>query len=189
MVAEGDSDDETHEDKKKIPQTTSSTQAKVPSLAANGGGGIDADPIGPVTPSSAADPTVAITHYNKPTTVDFSSRKISLAPTDVDDEECVDPPPIPPTPLESAPPNAFPPPIIAKTKSSSSAKGRKWKEPRVTHIQFPSSVAQGTQEDRPRRIPQIRAARGKDRERTRSGGVKGVIVPVSDPGMVEPDGD
>ena len=121
--------------------------------------------------------------------MDFSSHTISSTSTDLDDEEWVDPTPIPPTPLESAPPTAFTPPIIAKTKSSSSAKSRKRKEPRVAHVPIPSSVAEGTQEDRPRRIPQMSTARGRDGGRTQSGGVKGVIAPDPDLGMTEPDDD
>ena len=158
------------------------------------GGGTENDPVGPVTPSAAAGPTATIPHNNKNnklTAVDFSSRTISSTSTDLDDEEWVDPTPIPPTPLESAPPTAFPPPIIAKTKSTSSAKSRKRKEPRVAHVTvpFPSSVAEGTQEDRPRRIPQRSTARGRDGRRTQSGGVKGVIAPDPDPGMAEPEDD
>ena len=104
-------------------------------------------------------------------------------------------PPIPPTQLESAPPTAFPPPIIAKTKSFSSAESPKREEPRVAHahVPFPSSVAEGVQEDMPRRIPQMSTARGRDGRRTQSGGVKGVIAPDPDPdpdpGMAEPDDD
>ena len=50
-------------------------------------------------------------------------------------------------------------------------------------------MAEGTQEDRPRRIPQMSTARGRDGGRTQSGGVKGVIAPDPDPGMAEPDDD
>ena len=125
--------------------------------------------------------------------MDFSSRTISSTSTDLDDEEWVDPTPIPPTPLESAPPTAFPPPIIAKTNLSSSAKSRERKEPRVAHVPFLSSVAEGMQEDRPRRIPQMSTAHGRDEGRMQSGGVKGVIAPDPDPdpdpGMAEPDDD
>ncbi|KAN0141543.1 hypothetical protein V8E53_000005 [Lactarius tabidus] len=72
--------------------------------------------------------------------------------TDLDDEEWVNPTPIPPTtPLEPAPPT-FPPPIIAKTKSSSNAKSRKRKEA-CAPVPLPSSVTDGVQEDRPRRVP------------------------------------
>ena len=128
------------------------------------GGGTEDDPVGPITPSAAGS-TATIPHNNnnkKLAAVDFSSRTISSTSTDLDDEEWVDLTSIPPTPLESAPPASFPPPIIAKTKSSSSAKSRKRKEPRVTHVLFPSSVAEGTQEDRPRRIPQMSTVRGRD---------------------------
>jgi hypothetical protein len=151
------------------------------------GGGTEDDPVGPVTPSAANTNTNTLPHNTKLTAVDFS-RTISSDSTDLDDEEWVDPTPIPPTPLETAPP-AFPPPIIAKTKSSSSAKSRKRKEARA-HVPFPSSVQEDVQEDRPRRIPQMSTARGRDGGRTQSGGVKGVIAP--DPGPAElddPDGD
>ena len=48
------------------------------------GGGTEDDPVGPMTPSAAA----TIPHNNnKPTAVDFSSRTISSASTDLDDEE------------------------------------------------------------------------------------------------------
>ena len=170
-----------------------SSRAASESGQSGSGGGTEDDPVGPITPSAAAGPTATIPHNNnnnkKLAAVDFSSRTISSTSTDLDDEEWVDPTPIPPTPLESAPPTSFPPPIIAKTKSSSSAKSRKRKEPRVAHVPFPSSVAEGVQEDRPRRIPQMSTARGRDGGRTQSGGVKGVIAPDPDPGMAEPDDD
>ena len=54
------------------------------------------------------------------------------------------------------------------------------------HVTFPSGAAEGGQEDRPRRIPQMSTARGRDGRRTQSGSVKGVVVPASDPGMAEP---
>ena len=107
-----------------------SLRAASESGQSGGGGGTEDDPVGPVTPSAAASPIVAVTHNSNPTAVDFLSPTILSASTDLDDEEWVDPTPIPPTPLESAPPTAFPPPIIAKTKSLS-AKSRKGKEPRV----------------------------------------------------------
>ena len=109
---------------------------------------------------------------------------ISSASTDLDDKEWVDPTPTPPTPLESTLRTALPPPIIAKTESSSSAKSRKRKEPRA-HVPFPTSVAEGAQENRPRRIPQMSTARGRDGGRTQNGVVKGVIAPDSDPGMAK----
>ncbi|KAH9020204.1 hypothetical protein EDB85DRAFT_532534 [Lactarius pseudohatsudake] len=147
------------------------------------GGGTEDDPVGPVTPS-AAPPMSGGTISRKPNAVDFS-RTISADSGDLDDEEWVDPTPIPPTPLEPVPP-AFPPAMIAKTKSSSSAKSRKRKEARATvPVPFPSSVAEGAPEDRPRRVPQMSTARGRDGGRTQSGGVKGVITP--DPGPAEPD--
>ena len=65
------------------------------------GGGTEDDPVSPVTPSAAAGPTATIPHNNnkKLTAVDFSTRMISSTSTDLDDEEWVDPTPIPPTPL------------------------------------------------------------------------------------------
>ena len=156
----------------------------------SGQSGTEDDPVSLVTPSAAAGPTATILHNdNKPTAVDLSSRTISSASTDLDDKEWADLTPIPPTLLESATHTAFPPRIIAKTKSSSSAKSRKRKELRVAHVPFPPSVAEGTQEDRRRRIPQMSTARGRDGGRTQSGGVKGVIAPDPDPGMAEPDDD
>ena len=50
-------------------------------------------------------------------------------------------------------------------------------------------MVEGVQEDRPWRIPQVSTARGRDEGRPQSGGVKGVIVPASDPGMAEPGDD
>ena len=55
------------------------------------------------------------------------------------------------------------------------------------HAPFSSSVAEGAQEYRPRRIPQMSNARGSDEGRMQSGDVKGVIAP--DPGLAEPDDD
>ena len=92
----------------------------------SGGGGItEDDPVGPVTPSAVGGPTATIPrNNNKPTAVDFSSRTISSASTDLDDEEWVNPMPIPPTPLEPDLPIVFILPIITKTKSPDSAKSR-----------------------------------------------------------------
>ena len=53
------------------------------------------------------------------------------------------------------------------------------------HVPFPSSVAEGAQEDRPRRISQMSNTHGSDEGRTQSGDVKGVIAP--DSGLTEPD--
>ncbi|KAN0133892.1 Peptidase family C54 domain containing protein [Lactarius tabidus] len=143
------------------------------------GGGNEDDPVGPVTPSAANTKTLA--HNSKPIAVDFT-RTISPDSVDLDDEEWVDPTPIPATSLEPAPP-AFPPPIV-KTKSPSSAKSQKPKEASV-YAPFPSNVTQGAQEDRPRRVPQMSTSRGRNGGRTQSGGVKGVIAP--DFGPAEPD--
>ena len=90
-----------------------------------GGGSTEDDPVGPVTPSAVGGPTATIPrNNNKPTAVDFSSRTISSASTDLDDEEWVNPMPIPPTPLEPDLPIVFILPIITKTKSPDSAKSR-----------------------------------------------------------------
>ena len=115
------------------------------------------------------------------TTVNFL-RTISPDSADLDNEEWVNPTPIPATPLKIAPP-VFPPPI-SKTKSSNSAKSRQRKEAHE-HVPFPSGVAEGTQKDGPRRVPQMSTARGGDGGHTESGGVKGVIAP--EPGPTEPD--
>ena len=121
----------------------------------------------------------------KATAIDFS-RMILSESADIDDEEWVDPTLIPATPLETAPP-VFPPPI-AKTKSSS-AKSRKRKEARA-HVPFPSSVAEGAPEDRPRRVTQMSTARGRDGGRPQSEVVKGVIAPEAGPAeTVDLDGD
>ena len=117
-----------------------SLRAASESSQSGSSGGTEDDTVGPITPSS----TATIPHNNKPTAVDFSSRTISSASMDLNDEEWVDPTPIPPTPLESIPPTAFPPPIIAKTKSSGSTKSRKRKEPRVAHVLFPLSGGRHT---------------------------------------------
>ncbi|KAF8269972.1 hypothetical protein EI94DRAFT_1699158 [Lactarius quietus] len=99
-----------------------------------------------------------------------NSRSISSDLADLNDEERVDPTPIPPMPLETSPP-AFP---LPKSKSSSGTKSRKRKEHR-THV--PSCLARW----------RMSTARGRDGGRTQSGGVKGVIAP--EPGLVEPDDD
>lgn len=89
------------------------------------GGGTEDDPVGPVIPSAAPTMGGGGTIARKATRFDFS-RTISLDAAEIDDEEWIDPTPIPATSLETAP-RVFPPPI-AKTKSSSSAKSRKLKE-------------------------------------------------------------
>ena len=90
-----------------------------------GRGGTEDDPVGPVTPS--AGPTIGSgsTISREVTTVDFSCM-ISSDLVHLEDEEQVNPTPIPTTPLKTVPP-AFPPPIT-KTKLSSSAKSQKRKE-------------------------------------------------------------
>ena len=88
------------------------------------GGSTEDDPVGPVT-LSAVLIMGSGTMSRKATTVDFS-RTISSDSADLEDEEWVDPTPIPTMPLEMLPP-AFPPPIT-KTKLSSSTKSRKRKE-------------------------------------------------------------
>lgn len=171
--------------------------SRAESESGQSGGGTEDDPVGPVTPSAAAAPMAGrtISRIKPPNAavavVDFS-RTISADSGDLDDdEEWVDPTPIPPTPLETAPPafpdaamlQAPPPPpmMMAKTKSSSSTKSRKRKEARA-HVPFPTSAAE---EERPRRVPQMSTARGRDGGRTQSGGVKGVIAP--EPGPAEAD--
>jgi hypothetical protein len=116
------------------------------------GGSTEDDPVGPVMPSATNTNTNTLPHNTKLTAVDFSCT-ISLDSTDLDDEEWVDPTAIPPMPLKTAPP-AFPPPIIAKTKSSSSVKSHKRKEA-CAHVPFPSSVAEDVQEDRLQCVPQM----------------------------------
>jgi len=98
--------------------------------------------------------------------------------TSADDEEWVDPVPIPTTPLDATPPlfpsttastsgGAGSPPIMVKAKSSSSLKGRKRTEARVP-LPFLSSQAEGT-DDRPRCVPQMSAARGVMADGRRAG--------------------
>jgi hypothetical protein len=89
------------------------------------GSGTEDDPDGPVTPSVAN--TNTLPHNNKPSAVDFS-RTISSDSTDLDNKKWVDPTPIQATPLDPAPP-AFLPPIITKTKLSSTAKIRRGGRP------------------------------------------------------------
>jgi cysteine protease ATG4 len=169
-------------------------------------GDTEDDPVGPMTPG----PTTIVTD-NTPVkgTTSRKAHAVSFARTpsastdggegNLDDEEWVDPTPIPATPLDATPPALIPVPAppMAKTKSSSSnsAKSRKKhrKEARApalspsVSVPFPSSSprqnqgvtaaegAQGAEEDTSRRIPQMSMARGRDGGRTQSGGVKGVI--------------
>ncbi|KAF8269983.1 hypothetical protein EI94DRAFT_1798666 [Lactarius quietus] len=147
------------------------------------GAGTEDDPVAPVTPSAAPSSTIS-QQQRKATAADVDlSRTRSSDSADLDDEEWVDPTPIPPTPHELSPP-AFPPPIIAKSKSSSSTKSRKRKDYRA-HVSFPSSVVEGASEDRPRRVPQMSMVRGWDGGRTQSRVVKSVIAP--EVGSAEPD--
>jgi cysteine protease ATG4 len=158
------------------------------------------DAIGPITPAPTVSGTSVTTAPRKAQAVSFT-RAASADDGDLDDEDWVDPTPIPATPLEptlspfsdsSVVP--VPAPMMSKTKSSSSTQSRKRKEARtVVAVPFPSSQASGA-DDRPaRRVPQMSTARGRDGGRTQSGGVKGVISPEPehgaepDPGPVEPD--
>ena len=144
--------------------------SRAASESSQSGGGTEDDPVGPTTPSATASPTTnPISH--KTTTVVGFSRTISDSAHPNDEEEWVGPTLIPATPLEPTPP-AFPPPppIVTKTKSSSSAKSsRKRKEARTANVPFPSSVTEG--KDRPRCVPQMSTARGRDGGRTQSEGV------------------
>jgi len=161
-------------------------------------GDTEDDPDGPMTPGPTVRTGERTTPQRKVHAVSFS-RTTSADDGDLDDEEWVDPTPIPATPLDATPPQ-FPSttttsraPMMAKTKSSSSTKSRKRKEARAP-VPFPSSQAEGA-DDRPRRIPQMSTARGRDGGRTQSGGVKGVIAPEPeagpepepDPGPADPD--
>ena len=49
---------------------------------------------------------------------------------------------------------------------------RKGKEPRVAHVSFPSSVAEGVQDDRPQRIPQMSTTRRRDGGGRRAGALR-----------------
>ena len=153
-------------------------------------GDTEDDPVGPMTPGPTDSRTgeTTTTPQRKVHAVSFS-RTTSADDGDLDDEEWVDPTPIPATPLDSTPPQ-FPsmtasdggagsPPMMVKTKSSSSTKSRKRKEARAP-VPFPVSQAEGA-DDRPRRVPQMSTTRGRDGGRTQSGGVKGVIALEPDP--------
>ena len=161
-------------------------------------GDTEDDPVGPMTPGPTISTTTTATSPRKVHAVSFS-RTTSADDGDLDDEEWVDPTPIPATPLDATPP-IFPstpgaagganaavplPMMMAKAKSSSSTKNRKRKEARAP-VPFPSSQAEGT-DDRPRRVPQMSTARGRDGGRTQSGGVKGVIAPEPELGPADPD--
>ena len=164
--------------------------SRAASESSQSGGGTEDDPVGPTTPSATAAPTTNPISHKTTTAVVGFSRMISTDSVDLDDddEEWVDPTPIPATPLEPVP-TVFPPPIIAKTKSSSSAKSsRKRKEARAANVPFPSSVTEG-EDCPPRSVPQMSTARGRDGGRTQSGGVKGVIAPDAGPAELDDPGD
>ena len=166
-------------------------------------GDTEDDPDGPMTPGPTDSRTREITTPQRKVHAVSFSRTTSADDGDLDDEEWVDPTPIPATPLDATPP-PFPSttasnvgasaPMMAKTKSSSSTKSRKRKEARAP-VPFPSSQAEGTDDRSPRRVPQMSTARGRDGGRTQSGGVKGVIAPEPeagpepepDPGPADPD--
>ena len=163
-------------------------------------GDTEDDPVGPMTPGPTDSRTGETTTPQRKVHAVSFSRTTSADDGDLDDEEWVDPTPIPATPLDATPP-LFPSttsssvgssaPMMAKTKSSSSTKSRKRKEARAP-VPFPSSQAEGA-DDRPRRVPQMSTARGRDGGRTQSGGVKGVIAlepeagPEPDPEPADPD--
>ena len=48
----------------------------------------------------------------------------------------------------------------------------KGKESRVAHVSFPSSVAEGVQDDRPQRIPQMSTTRRRDGGGRRAGALR-----------------
>ena len=160
--------------------------SRAASESSQSGGGTEDDPVRPMTPSATAAPQSNPISHKTTAVVGFSCT-ISSDSADIDDndEEWVEPTPIPATPLEPVPPTfPPPPPIVTKTKSSSSAEsGRKRKEARAANVPFPSSVTEG--EDRPRRVPQMSTACGRDLGHTESGGIKGVIA--SDARPAEPD--
>jgi cysteine protease ATG4 len=105
-------------------------------------GDTEDDPVGPMTPGPATTPTI-ITSNTPVKKASGKSHAVSFARTasastegegDLDDEEWVDPTPIPATPLDATPPSkalfqknagSVPaPPVMAKTKSSSSNSGK-----------------------------------------------------------------
>ncbi|KAI9461081.1 cysteine protease required for autophagy [Russula earlei] len=176
---------------------------RVSSRAASKGGqnevDTENDPIGPMTPGPSVSTATETTAVPRKTHAVSFRHTSSADEVDPDDEEWVDPTPIPATPLEPTPPlftdGPAVPPMMAKAKSSSSTKSRKRKETRMT-VPFPSCQAEGT-DDRPRRVPQMSTARARDGGRTQSGGVKGVIAPAPESGpevepasqLDDPDGD
>ena len=150
VAADGDGDRETRKAREKTRQTISSTQGadavisdcislRTASESGQSGGGTEHDPVAPERSVLVAQPS----HIIQQTETDYSGLfiMISSGSADLNDhiqERRVDPTS---TPLEPAQ-AAQPPPIIAKTRSSSTAKSRK-QGPCGTHtrVLFPSSVA------------------------------------------------
>ena len=52
----------------------------------------------------------------------------------------------------------------------------KGKESRVAHVSFPSSVAEGVQDDRPQRIPQMSTTRRRDGGGRRAGALRVLLL-------------
>ena len=191
-------------------------------------GDTEDDPVGPMTPGLITTPTLSTSAKTTPSgkshAVSFARTVSASTEGDLDDEEWVDPTPIPATPLDTTPPSktlfqmnagSVPaPPAMAKTKSSSSNSGKSRKSrkearapallaPSVS-VPFPSSSpppssqkqdgviagvtgADDDGSDPSRRIPQMSTARARDGGRTQSGGVKGVIAPLEQPGSERPE--
>ena len=105
-------------------------------------GGTEDDPIGPITPSAA--PTMASgTISLNPLSSTFRTRSPWTRRTSMTKSGST---------RRRYLLHHSNPPSIAETKSSNSAKSRNCTEA-DTHVPFPSSVAEGTQEGKPRRVP------------------------------------
>ena len=138
------------------------------------GGGTEDDSVGPVTPSAAPTMSSSTISRNPPSST-FCARSHRTRRTSTTKSGST---------RRRYPQRRSSPLPIAKTKSSNSAKSRNRKEAHV-HMPFPSSVAEGTKDVRPRRVPHMSAVRGRDGGHMKSGGVTGMIAPELGP--AEPD--
>lgn len=125
------------------------------------GGGTEDDPVDPVTLSSG-DPTTPRHSTKKKRETSLSGRFITISSgsTDLNDgaEKRVDPTPILPAP-----------PIIQILER------REKQEADTYACSVPSSVAEGMQEDWPRRVPQMTTARGRMEEGCRAVALRALL--------------